>query len=105
MSYITKIIYDVISPDIQSYQKRLRYNIFQYEIPDRMSYLKTLYDNFESFRQKIFKRERMFQKPLAFCEFSPDFQSGSGFDLTKDRRIEMRGPRPALKKKSLLPSL
>ena len=34
-----------------------------------------------------------FRKPLAFCEFSLDFQSENGFELTKDRRIEMRGSR------------
>ena len=30
------------------------------------------------------------QKPLAFWEFLPDFQSENGFDLTKNRRIVMR---------------
>ena len=36
-------------------------------------------------------KKRVFEKPLAFSEFSPDFQSENGFQLTKHRRIEMRG--------------
>ena len=32
------------------------------------------------------------KKPLAFCEFSLDFKSENSFELTKDRRIEIRCP-------------
>ena len=74
------------------YQKMSRYNVFQYEIPNRMSYKRTLYDHFENFRKIKYQWETIFEKPLAFCEFSLDFQSENGFDLTKDRRIEMKGP-------------
>ena len=73
------------------YQKMSRYNVVQYEIPDQMSYLRTLYDHFENFRKIKFQWERIFEKTLAFCEFSLDLQSENGFELTKDRRIEMRG--------------
>ena len=31
------------------YQKMSRYNVFQYKIPNRMSYIKTLYNHFENF--------------------------------------------------------
>ena len=34
------------------YQKMSRYNVFQYEIPDRMSYLRALFNNFEHFFEK-----------------------------------------------------
>ena len=33
-----------------------------------------------------------FEKPLAFYEFSLDFQSENGFELTKYRKIQIRGP-------------
>ena len=49
-------------PDICSfYQKNYRYNVFQYEIPDRISYLKILVNNFENFRKIKFKWERIFE--------------------------------------------
>ena len=57
-----------------------------------MRYLRSLYDHFENFRKINFQWERIFEKPLDFCEFSLDFQSENGFELTKYRRIEMRGP-------------
>ena len=72
------------------YQKMSRYNVFQYGIPVRMSYKRTLYDHLENFRKIKFQWERIFEKPLAFCEFSLDFQSENVFELTKDRRIKMR---------------
>ena len=34
-----------------------RYNVFQYEISHRMSYLRTLYDHFENFQKKFNGRE------------------------------------------------
>ena len=36
-------------------------------------------------------KKRVFEKPLAFTQFLLDFQSENGFELAKDRRIEMRG--------------
>ena len=72
------------------YQKMSRYNVFQYGTPDRMSYLRTLYDHFENFRKIKFQWGRNFEKPLAFCEFLLDFQSENDLELTKDRRIKMR---------------
>ena len=68
-----------------------RYNVFQYEIPDRMSYLRTHYNHFENFRKIKFQWEGISEKPLAFCEFLLDSQSENGFDLTKHMRIEIRG--------------
>ena len=62
-----------------------RYNVFQYKISDQW--------------------ERIFEKALAFCEFSPDFQSESGFDLTKIRGIEMRGSLQCIEKNVLTPLL
>ena len=43
------------------------------------------------FQDIIFQWQRIFEKPLAFCEFSLDFQSENGFELTKDSIIEMGG--------------
>ena len=67
------------------------YNVFQYEILDRMSFLRTLYDHFESFRKIKFQWKRIFEKPLALRKFSTDFQSESGFDLTKKNEIRNEG--------------
>ena len=67
-----------------------RYNVFQYEISHRMSYLRTLYDHFENFQKKI-QWEGISENPVAFCKFSHDSQSENSFDLTKDRRIEIKG--------------
>ena len=72
------------------HQKMCRYNVFQCEITDRMRCLRALYDHFENFRKIKFQWGRNFEKPLAFCEFSLDFQSENDFELTKDRRIKMR---------------
>ena len=69
------------------YQKVSRYNVFQYKISDQW--------------ERIF----IFEKALAFCEFSPDFQSESGFDLTKIRGIEMRGSLQCIEKNVLTPLL
>ena len=55
-----------------------RYNVFQYEIPDRVSYERTLYDHFENFRKIKFQWLRIFEKTLAFCEFLLDFQLKNG---------------------------
>ena len=68
-----------------------RYNVFEFKIPDRMSFLKSLYDHFENFRKIKFQWEIILEKPTVFCEFSLDFQFENGFDLTKNMRIEMRG--------------
>ena len=73
------------------YQKMSRYNVFQYENPDRTSYLRTLYDHFENFGKIKFQWEGISEKPLAFCEFSLGSQYENSFDLTKDRGIEMTG--------------
>ena len=87
------------------YQKMSRFKVFQYEISDRMSYSRTLYDNFKNFRKKI-QWKRVFEKPLASCKFSSDFKSESGFDLAKEWKIEMRGPLYVVHQKiSLPPSL
>ena len=80
-----------------------RYKVFQNEIPGRMSYLRSVYNNFENFRKIKFQWERIFKKPMAFCEFSLNFQSENGFELTKDRRIEMRGPFQYIEKNVLTP--
>ena len=64
-----------------------RYNVFQYKISDRMSYLGALYDNFEIFRKKKFQWGRVFENRGPVREISTDFQSENGFELTKDRRI------------------
>ena len=44
---------------------------------------------------KIFKKkiqwEGISENPVAFCKFSHDSQSENSFDLTKDRRIEIKG--------------
>ena len=53
--------------------------------------------------EKKFQWERIFEKPLDFCEFSPDFQSESCFDFTKDRRIETRGSLQCIEKNVLTP--
>ena len=66
------------------------YNVFQYGIHDGMSYFRALDDNFENFRKIQFQWVRIFKKRLAFCEFSLNFESENGFEITKDRRIEMR---------------
>ena len=73
------------------YQKMSRYNVFQYETPDQMSYLKTLHESFENFQKIKLQWERIFEKLLTCSEFSLNFQSENGFELTKDGRIEMRG--------------
>ena len=65
-----------------------RYNVFQYKISDRMSYLGALYDDFEIFQKKIFQWRRIFEKRGPVRKISTDFQSESGFELTKDRRIK-----------------
>ena len=66
-SYMNKMLYDVLSPHILTlYKKISRCNVFQYENPDRMRYLRTLYDHFENFRKIKFQWERIFEKPLAF---------------------------------------
>ena len=49
--------------------------------------------------------DKKLQKSRAFCDFSPNFQSENSFELTKDRRIEMRGPQPCIEKMSPLPLL
>ena len=68
------------------YRKMSRYNVFQYKISDRMSYLTALYDNFEIFRKKNFQWERIFENRGAVREISTDFQSENGFELRKYRR-------------------
>ena len=80
-----------ISSYVHFINKMSRCNVFQNENPYRMSYLRTLYDHVENFQKIKFQWERIFEKTLAFCEFSTYFQSKSSFDLTKDKRIEMRG--------------
>ena len=62
------------------YQKVSRYNVFQYKISDRMSYLTALYDNFEIFRKKNFNGEE-------FSKIETDFQSENGFELKNYRGI------------------
>ena len=70
------------------YQKRARFKVFQYEISDRMSYSRTLYDNFEIFRKNFFQWGRIFENRGAVREISTDFQYENGFELTKDSRIK-----------------
>ena len=49
-----------------------RYNVFQYEISDRMSYLGAPYDNFEIFQKKI-QWGRIFENRGAVLEISTYF--------------------------------
>ena len=65
-----------------------RYNVFQYKIYDRMSYLGALYDNFEIFGKNKFRWGRIFENRGAVIEISPHFQLENGFELTKGRRIK-----------------
>ena len=73
------------------YQKTSRSKVFPYEVPVWMNCSRTFYNHFENFRKIKFQWERIFEKPLAFCEFSLYFQFENGFELTKDRRTEIRG--------------
>ena len=57
-----------------------------------MSYQGALYDNCEIFRKKRIQWGRILENRGAVREISTDFQSESGFELTKDRRMEIRGP-------------
>ena len=57
------------------YRKMSRFKVFQYEIVDRMSYLTTLYDNFEIFQKKNFQWGRIFENRGDVCEISTDFQT------------------------------
>ena len=50
-----------------------RYNVFQYKISDRMSYLGALYDNFEIFRKKKFNGEEFLKIEGHFAKFQPIF--------------------------------
>ena len=50
-----------------------RYNVYQYEIPDRMSYLRTLHNHFEIFRKIKYQWERIFENPWAFASFPSIF--------------------------------
>ena len=63
------------------------YNVFQYKISHRMSYLGALYENFEIFRKKNFQWERIFENRGSAREISTDFQSENGFELPIHRRI------------------
>ena len=72
-------------------KKMSGYNVFQCEIPDQMSYLRTLYNHFENVQKIKFQWEGISERPLAFCEFSLDSQYENGLDLPKDRRIEKMG--------------
>ena len=56
---------------------------FQY----RMSHLRALHNNFESFQKKKFNGEEFFQNQGAVCKILTDFQSENGFELRKYRRI------------------
>ena len=96
------MLYDVISLHMFILSKNA-ITFLRYENRDRMSYLRTLYGHFENFRKIKFQGERIFEKPLAFCEFSPDFLSESGFALTKDRRVEIRGSLQSIEKNVLTP--
>ena len=55
-----------------------------------MGYLGPLCDDFENFRKITIKWERNLERHLAFCGFLPDFLSENSFELTNDRRIEMK---------------
>ena len=55
------------------YHKMSRFKVFQYEISDRMSYLKALYDNFEIFRKKIFNGKEFSKIEGQFAKFQPIF--------------------------------
>ena len=55
------------------YRKMSRYNVFQYKISDRMSYLGALYDNFEIFRKKIFNGKEFSKIEGQFAKFQPIF--------------------------------
>ena len=68
-----------------------------------MSYSRTLYDNFEIFRKKIFQWERIFENRGAVREISTDFQSENGFELTIYRIIKFWSSGPVAAKVSPLP--
>ena len=55
------------------YEKMSRFKVFQYEISDRISYWRTLYDNFEIFRKKIFNGEEFSKIEGQFAKFQPIF--------------------------------
>ena len=63
-----------------------RYNVFQYEISDRMSYMGALCDNFEIF-QKKFQWEWIFKNGGAVRKISTDFQPENSFELTNYSKI------------------
>ena len=79
--------------------KNARFKVFQYEISDRI--MQTLYDIFEKNIRMKFQLERIFEEPTAFCEFSSNFKSENGFEVSKDRRIKLRGPLHCIEKRPL----
>ena len=80
------------------YQKKIfRFKVFQCKISDQMSYLGTLYANFENFRKMKFQWERIFIQPHLFYESSSNFQSENAFDLTNKMNIKMRGLQQCIK--------
>ena len=88
--------------------KMSRFKVFQYEISNRTSYLR-IYE-LSTIILKIYEKilisiGKNMEKNLAFFEFSLDFQSENGYDLTKDGTIEMRGSQQYIEKMFSLPSI
>ena len=75
-----------MSSHVHFIKKMPRYNVFQYKIHDRMSCLRTFHESFENSQKIKLQWERIFEKLLTFSEFSLNFQSENGFQLTKDGR-------------------
>ena len=76
-----------------------RYKVFQQEIPDRMSYTRTLYDHFENFRKIKFQWERIFEKkPWPCANFRPIFNLKKVLISQKISESKLGVPYSALKK-------
>ena len=66
--------------DCHFYRKTTRFKVFQFEISNRMSYSRTLYDNFEIFRKKIFNGEEFSKIEGQFAKFQPIFNLKTVFN-------------------------
>ena len=62
-----------MSSHVHFIKKFLLYNVFQYEIPDRMSHLRTLCSHFKNFRKFKFQWDKIYEKTWCFASFPPIF--------------------------------
>ena len=74
------------------YQKTSRSKVFPYEIPVWMNCSRTFYNHFENFRKIKFQWEIIFKIPPVFFQCLLNFQFENGFELPKNKRIEIRDP-------------